>query len=366
MSMIAYMYYVKELKSLQMHCSMEMTNAALTIKSDIMKSYMDKDAYHFKPADENFRYAVLYANKNTFYSNLSTDKTLDLEKANSHIGKFNYHVLPIDDKNIDLGYIVVEDINGFNEEIRLKVIVISTFVVAFAFMAFIGYLLSKILMRPVKEKAAQLNRFVRDSSHELNTPIAALMMSLPKLQTQESKYEKVIHHVSASTKNIKQAYDRLLFNINHEVVQKHDEVFDLGALLEETCSFFDEIARSKSITLHCELESLFVNMDKYSAQMLLNNLLSNAIKYTKKHKNIYITLKKAHFSLEDEGIGIKDEDQRHIFTRYKRASNQEGGFGIGLDIVSSICKEYAIDLDFASTYGVGTRFELDFSRVENT
>jgi len=101
-------------------------------------------------------------------------------------------------------------------------------------------------------------------------------------------------------------------------------------------------------------------MDEKKATMLFNNLISNAIKYSPPDSSIEIQLKNGQFSIKDQGIGIAKEELEKIFERYRRSTEYAGGFGIGLDIVKSIAKEYSIDLGINSILKQGTEFKLSF------
>ncbi len=104
-------------------------------------------------------------------------------------------------------------------------------------------------------------------------------------------------------------------------------------------------------------------MNERSAYRLIDNLLSNAIKYSDVGDTISITLKENVLKVKDTGIGIDEEMQEDIFKRYHRANEERGGFGIGLNIVLSICKEYKIKLDLDSQKGKGSTFILTFPKV---
>ena len=364
MAIIAFMYFEREVVMLEDHCSMNMSQAAWQVKSDILKSYMDKKPYKFKATNKDLNYAILRDDESQLYSDLKYTLDIDLNKKAHHGKDRSLHVLKINDKSIDLKYIIIEDINGIDSISQLKFKVIFLFMTGFIIMTFFGFILSNILVKPVKQKAEKLNRFVKDSSHELNTPITALMMIISSLKNRYDIEEKTINQITASTKNIKQTYDKLLFNINGDIVKRFDEVFDLKEIIDENILFFDEIAKSKNIRLTSVIEPCEVCMDQYSAKMVVNNLISNAIKYTKKNKSVYIELKDSILIVKDEGIGIDKKMQKTIFTRYKRATQEEGGFGIGLDIVSSVCKDYSIDIKLESQIKKGSTFTLDFSQIK--
>jgi len=365
MAIIAYMYFEKEVKMVKMNYKMNLSQAALEIKADILETYMKHKEYTFKAKSDKHRYAVIKENSDFFYNNLKFPNEIDLKQQDSFGSKKNTHIEKIDDKSIDLRYIVVEDTSWNSTVNNMKYVIYSALLVGFIIMCFFGYILSTILLKPVRQKSEQLNRFVKDSSHELNTPITALMMLVPSLKKKYDIDAKTINQVSASVKNIKQTYDKLLFNINGDIIVRYDESFDLKEVVDENILFFDEIAKSKSIKLSSSIQSNIIFMDKYSANMIVNNLLSNAIKYTRKRKNIHVSLENFILCVKDEGIGMSKDVQETIFVRYKRGTKEEGGFGIGLDIVSSVCKDYHISISLESKQNSGSAFTLDFKNVEN-
>lgn len=365
MSIIAYMYFEREMTVLKDHCSMSMSEAAMSVKSDILHSYMNNKPYDFEAKNKELQYAILKEDKTVFYSNLEKGLDLNLDQKAFHGKDRSIHISKLDEDKIDLKYIIIEDTASLDLATKLVYKIIIIFLIGFIIMASIGYILSRILLKPVKQKAEQLNRFVKDGSHELNTPITALMMITSGLSKKYDIEEKTMNQIIASTKYIKQTYDKLLFNINSDISKKYDEKFDLKDIVEENILFVDEIAKSKRINLHSKLESCEIFMDKHSASMVVNNLISNAIKYTKKRKNIYIDLKNCKLSIKDEGIGISEDKQKEIFQRYSRVTSEEGGFGIGLDIVSSVCNNYNIPIDLNSKESLGSIFILDFNNCKD-
>lgn len=364
MAIIAYMYFDKELKMEKMNYNMNLSKAAMHVKADILEAYMKKKEYIFKPRSDGHRYAIIKDNKEFFYSNLKYPNEINLEKKEDVTSNKTHYIEKIDDNSVDLKYIVVEDSSWNDKVLNMKYVIFSALFFGLLMMSILGYILSKILLKPVRQKAEQLNRFVKDSSHELNTPITALTMIIPSLKIKYDIEEKTINQLSASVKNIKQTYDKLLFNINGDIIVRYDEVFDLKEIVDENILFFDEIAKSKSLELSSSLTSTQVYMDKYSANMIVNNLISNAIKYTRKRKGIHISLSEYTLSVKDEGIGMTKSVQNTIFIRYKRGTKEEGGFGIGLDIVSSVCKDYNIIIALNSKENEGSEFMLDFNHVK--
>ena len=77
-----------------------------------------------------------------------------------------------------------------------------------------------------------------------------------------------------------------------------------------------------------------------------------------------IPLKNNILEVKDTGIGIDEKMQADIFRRYYRANDERGGFGIGLNIVLSICKKYKVKLGLLSKKGEGSTFKLTFPKVK--
>ena len=131
-------------------------------------------------------------------------------------------------------------------------------------------------------------------------------------------------------------------------------------VVEDSIAYFNELIQKKNISLELTKEDCQLLITPSKAKMLINNLLSNAIKYSPPNKKITIIIKQSSFVIIDEGIGIAKEKLDTIFQPYKRASSYAGGFGIGLNIVDTIVKEYNYTINIASKENKGTTVTLDF------
>jgi len=120
------------------------------------------------------------------------------------------------------------------------------------------------------------------------------------------------------------------------------------------------LLEKKKIKVKTNLERCAITIAPTKAKMLINNLLSNAIKYSKQNTTIIITSNAESFTIEDEGIGIEEEKLQIIFERFIRANSYAGGFGVGLNIVDSIVKEYGYSIDVQSKKNKGTKITLYF------
>ncbi len=354
---IGFFYYKEKIVSIDRMCGLTMKSTVDQIKVKLMK-HSNIDSFFQK--ESNIRVGLFDKNKNLIRSNLTTKKI--------NFNQFNYNNLtsafyieelvnPID--NIE--YIVIEDSKlSINME-NLKSLIWVMLFIASIFVAFVGYFLSRLLLKPVKENFAILSRFMKDSAHELNTPVTALMMSANYLKNEYD--EEMVEHMLMSSKMISETYNSIAYLAFHELDVEVKEKFDLAQETYASIKYFKEIASNKNIIINTELNTFIVNMDKNSIRKLLNNLISNAIKYSYNNKTIEITLQENTLTIKDEGQGIAKDDQKKIFKRYKRVNNKgTGGFGIGLDIVMRICRANNIEISLESELKKGSLFRLVFPK----
>lgn len=359
MVIIGFLYYNKELVSIQDHCSIQMRNATLMVKQDIMQAEMEHEAYRFNPAKGVLKIGLFDSNGTLLHSNLESTNVL-LSKEAYRSTTHEYHVEHFATPRLGISYIVVENTQGIKDKLNLLVLIATTFFIALLFIAFIGYLLSKILLNPIKKRMEHLNNFIKDSAHEINTPVSALMMSVSTLRNHTNIPPRTLNHISISAKRIFEIYNSLSFIAFYDHEKALDESFDLALIVHEGVKFFEEFATMKGNSFACKLEQTMVFMDKGRAKKLVNNLLSNAIKYSYASTVITVELSNRVLHVRNEGEGIEPCDCEKIFERYTRKNTTTGGFGIGLSIVKTICDMYGITINVDSTPNASTTFCLRF------
>lgn len=349
---------------LEENCSMEMSNSAYLIKDNIMKAYMHKKQYIPEPLQSlGLQYALYDKDKEVIYSNLLEDVT-DFSQEMYESERYAYHIVQIKDDQIPIKYIAIETCIGIDSKKELKFLMMGILFLSGVFVSGIAYLLAKLLLRPVREKIEHMDQFIKDSAHELNTPVSVLLTSVSTLR-QGRNPEKMMKYILGSTKQISQVYNDIHYSAFQDIDESLEEEFNLCELIRETSDFFFDIANAKDIVIEKDLDLLSIRMDKTKTQKIINNLLSNAVKYSNRGTKILVTLKDGIFSVEDHGIGISEEEQKNIFKRYKRGKgNNEGGFGIGLDIVTRIIHEYQLSLHLTSEVKKGSTFSVDFNSIK--
>ena len=226
---------------------------------------------------------------------------------------------------LDVYYVVAEDTGMPLGKEKLITLIMIVIFFSFIFIAFIGYLLSRLLLKPVKEKIAYIDRFIKDSAHETNTPIASLLMSVSALKKKGVADPKILNHISISSKQISDVYNSLSHLAFNDIeVEKNTIELNFRDIVEKSVEFYSEIAKAKHVTISTDLDALSIMIDKDDARKLINNLLSNAAKYNTRGKSIKISLKNNILSVRDEGIGIDTKERKAILKRYHRGTNLVG------------------------------------------
>ena len=338
-------------------CGLTMKSTIDQIKIKLMK-HDNIDAFFQKESD--IRVGLFDKDKHLIRSNLTTEK-INFNQLNYNNLTSAFYIEEMINPINNIEYIVIEDSKLSANMQKLKSLIWIMLFMASIFVAFVGYFLSRLLLKPVKENFAILSRFMKDSAHELNTPVTALMMSANYLKNEYDK--EMVEHMLLSSKMISETYNSIAYLAFHELDVEFKEKFDLAEVTYASIKYFKEIASNKNIVINAELNTFMVNMDKNSIRKLLNNLISNAIKYSYNNKTIEITLQDNILTIKDEGQGIAKSDQKKIFKRYKRVNKKgTGGFGIGLDIVMGVCRANKIEISLESQLKKGSLFRLLFPK----
>ena len=357
MFIAAFFYYQNEKILYYDLTKSNMQNEVSKISSEIILSHMSGNKFDKEKLleTENYKISFYDKNQNKIFGNL--DENIDFSKK--IIDTKNSFIL-IDDSvlgHLDIYYIALKENMYFKKIEELKLNIISIFFIIYLIIALIGFYLAKLFLRPIREERVKLNNFIKDTTHELNTPISAILMSTEN----KNLSEKQIERVRISAKRVSEIYSDLtyLFLENKETIKNIQE-FNLKDLISEQMEYLDLIATKKRVKINKNIEDFDYKIDKDDFIRIFNNLVSNAIKYNKMGGIIDISLQNNILKISDSGIGIEKDKINDIYKRYYRATNEQGGFGIGLNIVSYICSFYKIKILVDSQINKGTIFTLTF------
>ncbi|MEY3001753.1 MAG: hypothetical protein RLZZ428_128 [Pseudomonadota bacterium] len=362
LAIIGYLFFENGRTSMQNAMKFEMMYQGRMLSSSIVMKAMHDDSsatlssrnvFLQQLQSGRFQAAYFDQNKQIIYSEMKDAQLINQD----FVVKQKHAYAMVEDKSNHLGvqYIVLKEDVLFNSLNQMRLRIIWYLLFSFLLMGGVGYFLGRLFLRPVREQIEALDRFISDTTHELNTPISAILMTIGSLKGVE---EKKLKRLEASAKRLEVMYSALTYRLQGE--WEAPEWICLTDIIQERVEYVKELIETKYLTLHLDLDQINIWMDKPSSFRLIDNLLSNAIKYTDVEDTVTIRIKNNVLEVEDTGIGIAQEAKEDIFKRYHRANNERGGFGIGLDIVLSICKRYDIILEVDSTEGKGSIFRLIF------
>ena len=357
MAFIALLYFQNE-KTLYFDLTKSnMQNITSQISSKIVFSHMTNTPLDTNDLLKSKAYKISFYNekKEKIFGNLNNeiDFTKDLIQYEKHFILIDKSTLG----HLGIFYIAIEE-NLYFEKIKsLQINIFFFFILLYSIISLIGFYLAKLFLKPIKEEREKLNNFIKDTTHELNTPISAILMSTEF----EDLSPKQIERVRLSAKRISEIYKDLTY-IFLEDNQKTKVINELSLkdIIEEQLKYFEILASKKKISLTTNLVDFKYKINEDDFLRVFNNLVSNAIKYNKMNGKLEIILSNNILTIKDTGIGIEKEKISNIFNRYYRATSEQGGFGIGLNIVNKICKNYNIKIDVESKLNEGTTFTLIF------
>lgn len=224
----------------------------------------------------------------------------------------------------------------------------------------IGFFLLNLFLSPMKTSLSILDRFIKDTTHELNTPLSAILTNIEMIDLSKISEDnrKKINRINIAAKTVSVLYNDLTYVTLENNIYSSSEKINLKNIIEERVEYFDILAKSKEIDFRLELNDSFLFVNKNKFTRVVDNLISNAIKYNRRKGSIGIRLLGNSLTVEDSGLGIESNKLDYIFDRYSRFSNSEGGFGIGLSIVKDIIDEYEMDIKVKSQINKGTSITI--------
>ena len=204
-------------------------------------------------------------------------------------------------------------------------------------------------------------------SHDLRTPLSSIVgysELLGKLDITE-KGKNYLSHIKFSSEYISKLVDELLDYTRIEsgkvVIEKIP--FNLPEVIDEVASNVKSAYKNKEVALSFAFSDIVNNLnfstDAYRVKQILYNLISNAFKFTEQG-----TVHIEAVAVTDTGIGIKEEQQEHIFNEFTQANDEiskfYGGFGLGLHISQKLARLLNGKIYLESEEGKGSTFTLRF------
>jgi signal transduction histidine kinase len=221
------------------------------------------------------------------------------------------------------------------------------------------------------------DEFISMASHELRTPLTAIKGYVELLEETETDDEqkKYLNTISMSAERLSVLVEDMLevsrieqgrMSINMETLSVEDEIDAAVATLMP-------VANKKNLNLMIEKESVgMIEADPTRIRQIFDNIIGNAIKYTPKGDvvvRLYQENNRQFIRVVDTGIGMSEEERKHLFQKFYRIRNADTeniiGTGLGLWITKQIIEKMGGQITVESIKGVGSHFILDFPIVED-
>ncbi len=341
------------------------TEAELFVQAKRIALEMDRfdsrtEEYFYFPRYKLYRAALIGEGGKTIFSTLGFKPLTAPGYHRLNERRYLVYELP---RGVYFGaeYLVVSK-DFYESEIYFRLLVLLFIAVSILFGVYL-YLI-RLFERPLVQMNENLDRFIKDSIHEINTPLAIISANV-ELFCMKHGENKHLARIKAAAKSLSNLYNDMEYLIKQGRGHFAKELTNLGEATRYRVEYFTEIADMKGISFLSDIgEECTASVNPVKLYRLIDNNLSNAVKYSHENSKIEVTLKKisdneAQLCFKDYGVGIEKPDK--IFDRYYREELSKGGFGLGLNIVKNICDDEGIKIDVVSKIDEGSEFRYLFS-----
>lgn len=231
-------------------------------------------------------------------------------------------------------------------------------------------------LNQLEEKRRQ---FVSNASHELRTPLSSIKLLAESLLQMQHLDLTIIKEFLSDINNeidrLSRIIDKLLMLTKMDVNDKELEMknINIKELLQGIVKSLSPLARKKNIQLTLKTnEDIYVLIDEDKIWEAIFNIVDNSIKYTPNNGSVTISMEKSDYNIiimiEDNGIGISDNEINKIFDRFyridKARARETGGTGLGLSIALSAVKLHGGEIQVESQVGRGSKFKIIIPYLE--
>ena len=219
--------------------------------------------------------------------------------------------------------------------------------------------------KKLKQANEELDRFVYSVSHDLSAPLKSILglVNISKLDNHTPERQNLLSMIEKSVLRLEDFISEILDysrNTRTKILIERIQIKDLCTEILENLKY----TTNKNVEVEYELSEPEIWQDKSRMKIIMNNLLSNALIFQKDatgHQPVVRVASKKQGSdmmivIEDNGIGIRPEQQDKIFQMFYRGHEQSKGSGLGLYIAREATLKIHGNLSVRSEYGKGSTF----------
>ena len=383
----------------------------------ISEYYKDKNIYLFYYENVEMIYkttdAFILNNKDILNVEDNKYKTI-IENTNNNY--YMYISVKLDNGNV---LVYAKNVNSIYE-IRnsLMTMCIYLIIIAMFVIAFIAYIISKTITKPMveiqkemvklskgnydihlKENNSELGKlsknfnkmskeiknrndelldlinskqiFIDNLAHEMNTPLTSILgysELLEKANLTEEQKSKYLQYIQQETKRILDMYKKLLMLSYKKNADFEKNNIDMQKVFNEIKDTLENRLSKNNIELILNNQLSYLQGDETLIIMCISNLIKNAINVSNPESKIMVNAfemnSKKYIQVVDQGPGISEENIKKILEPFYRVdkvrSRKNGGVGLGLSICKSIMEMHGGDIKIKSDIGKGSIFILEF------
>ncbi|MGN0584073.1 MAG: sensor histidine kinase [Ruminococcus sp.] len=293
----------------------------------------------------------------------------EIEKKDSRSGRMKSFVY-VSHEDAEKKYILFAEIQPrrhYAAEIFGTTVVL---IASFGLILWVSFYLSKFVTAPATKALEREKQFISDASHELKTPISAIILNAQAMTATEET-GKHLRNILSEAERMNTLIKKLLTLacLDEAEYCMEKRKFSLSESCEEILLPFESLAFENNIDFTYDIaENIYYSGICDDIKQVISVLLDNAFKYTPEKGQIKVTLHRKNYrpvlTVYNTGEGISEEALPHIFDRFycceKSRNTHTNSFGLGLSIAKAIMVAHGGDLYAESQYGKYAQFTVAF------
>lgn len=226
----------------------------------------------------------------------------------------------------------------------------------------------------ISESVKSQKRFISDASHELRSPLTAIIghseILVKRGETNPEILKKSSIVILREAKRLRDLVNDMLYLSRHDIKASKVESINIVEILKEINANLQPLYPQLELQLPDNRENINIDGDKEAIRRVFINLVDNALKAVDENGNVKISLenttKEIIIKIIDNGCGISTEHLDKLFERFYRVDSDrnriKGGSGLGLAIVYEIIKAHNGNITVSSELGKGSTFTVTFKK----
>lgn len=300
---------------------------------------------------------------------LLSDTAKRIYKLKKRIGRIGSYVYVVKEEDGQKN-IIFADIHSKRRKINEILGTTAFMSAAFGLFLMVSFYLSKFVTDPATKALEREKQFISDASHELKTPISAIILNAQAMAGNDDKnrhLQNILSEAERMNKLIRKLLILACIDESEGSIEK--KKFCLSESCEEISLPFESLAFENKIDFSYDIaENIYYNGICDDIKQVISILLDNAFKYTPENGKIKVTLQRKNhkpvLTVYNTGDGISEDALPYIFDRFycyeKFRIARQGSFGLGLSIAKAIMNAHGGDLYAVSELGKFAEFTVIF------